>query len=279
MKPLSIDDSRRLFYKRVFAADSGCPNEFEQVSNDILKKCGGVPLAIITIASALASGQVVKPKSEWDILLQSLGSGLTEDKSLEEMRRILSFSYYDLPYHLRTCLLYLCIYPEDSVIDRDRLIWKWVAEGFVHQGNQGTSLFLLGLNYFNQLINRSMIQPIHDDIGQVCSCRVHDMVLDLICNLSHEAKFVNLLDGTGNIMSSQSNVRRLSLHNKNEDHQAKPLRNFTVISRVRSITIFPPAINIMPALSRFEVLRVLDLSDCNFGKVAAYSLSSRMLHI
>ncbi|VAH12504.1 unnamed protein product [Triticum turgidum subsp. durum] len=261
MKPLSIDDSRRLFYKRVFAADSGCPNEFEQVSNDILKKCGGVPLAIITIASALASGQVVKPKSEWDILLQSLGSGLTEDKSLEEMRRILSFSYYDLPYHLRTCLLYLCIYPEDSVIDRDRLIWKWVAEGFVHQGNQGTSLFLLGLNYFNQLINRSMIQPIHDDIGQVCSCRVHDMVLDLICNLSHEAKFVNLLDGTGNIMSSQSNVRRLSLHNKNEDHQAKPLRNFTGISRVRSITIFPPAINIMPALSRFEVLRVLDLSD------------------
>ncbi|VAH12505.1 unnamed protein product [Triticum turgidum subsp. durum] len=188
------------------------------------------------------------------------------------MRRILSFSYYDLPYHLRTCLLYLCIYPEDSVIDRDRLIWKWVAEGFVHQGNQGTSLFLLGLNYFNQLINRSMIQPIHDDIGQVCSCRVHDMVLDLICNLSHEAKFVNLLDGTGNIMSSQSNVRRLSLHNKNEDHQAKPLRNFTVISRVRSITIFPPAINIMPALSRFEVLRVLDLSDCKLWESGSLQL-------
>ncbi|XBJ13812.1 hypothetical protein VPH35_005933 [Triticum aestivum] len=117
-----------------------------------------------------------------------------------------------------------------------------------------------------------MIQPIHDDIGQVCSCRVHDMVLDLICNLSHEAKFVNLLDGTGNIMSSQSNVRRFSLHNKNEDHQAKPLRNFTGISRVRSITIFPPAINIMPALSRFEVLRVLDLSDCKLWESSSLQL-------
>nr|UBY06892.1 NBS-LRR disease resistance protein [Dasypyrum villosum] len=266
MEPLSVDDSRRLFYKRIFPDESRCPNEFEQVSRDILKKCGGVPLAIITIASALAGGQKVKPKCEWDILLQSLGSGLTEDNSLEEMRRILSFSYSNLPSHLKTCLLYLCIYPEDSEIDRDRLIWKWVAEGFVHHGNQGTSLFLLGLNYFNQLINRSMIQPIYDSVGQAYACRVHDMVLDLICNLSHEAKFVNLLDGTGNNMSSQSNVRRLSLQNKNEDHQAKPLTNIMSMSGVRSITIFPPAISIVPSLSMFEVLRVLDLSNCNLGE-------------
>ncbi|XP_044431110.1 disease resistance protein PIK6-NP-like [Triticum aestivum] len=272
MKPLSTDDSRRLFHKRIFPDNSGCPNEFEQVSNDILKKCGGLPLAIITIASALAGGQKVKPKHQWHILLQSLGSGLTEDNSLEEMRRILSFSYYDLPPYLRTCLLYLCIYPEDSQIDRDRLIWKWVAEGFVHNGNQGTSLFLLGLNYFNQLINRSMIQPIYDPIGQVSTCRVHDMVLDLICKLSHEAKFVNLSDGIRNNTSSNSNVRRLSLQNKNEDHKAKPLTNIMSMSRVRSIIIFPPAASIMPALSMFEVLRVLDLSDCNMGEGSSLQL-------
>ncbi|KAM3399700.1 hypothetical protein ACQJBY_004868 [Aegilops geniculata] len=266
MKPLSTDDSRRLFHKRIFPDDSGCTSEFEQVSKDILKKCGGVPLAIITIASALASGQQVKPKHEWDIMLQSLGSGLTEDNSLVEMRRILSFSYYNLPSHLKTCLLYLCIYPEDSEIDRDRLIRKWVAEGFVHHGDQGTSLFLVGLNYFNQLINRSMIQPIYDYIGQVCACRVHDMVLDLLCSLSHEAKFAKLLDGTGDSMSLQGNFRRLSLQDRNKDDQGTPLRNFTGISRVRSITVFTSAINIMPALSRFEVLRVLDLSDCDLGK-------------
>nr|UBY07488.1 NBS-LRR disease resistance protein [Dasypyrum villosum] len=273
MEPLSVDDSRRLFYKRIFPGENGCPNEFEQVSRDILKKCGGVPLAIITIASALAGGQKVKPKCEWDILLQSLGSGLTEDNSLEEMRRILSFSYSNLPSHLKTCLLHLCIYPEDSLIYRDRLIWKWVAEGFVHHGNQGTSLFLLGLNYFNQLINRSMIQPIYDGLGHVYACLVHDMVLDLICNLSHEAKFVNVLDDIGNSISSQSNVRRLSIQNRNEDYPAKPLTNIMSMSRVRSITIFPPVFSIMPALSRFEVLRVLDISDCNLGKGSSLQLN------
>nr|UBY07472.1 NBS-LRR disease resistance protein [Dasypyrum villosum] len=273
MKPLSTDDSRRLFHKRIFSDATGCPSEFQQVSEDILKKCGGVPLAIITIASALASGQQVKPKHEWDIMLQSLGCGLTKDNSLVEMRRILSFSYYNLPSHLKTCLLYLCIYPEDSTIHRDRLIWKWVAEGFVHHGDLETSLFLVGLNYFNQLINRSMIQPIYDNLGQVHFCRVHDMVLDLICNLSQEAKFVNVLDGTRDSMSFQGNVRRLSLQDRTKDHQGTPLRNLTGISRVRSITIFTSAINIMPALSRFEVLRVLDLSDCNLGKSSSLQLN------
>nr|UBY07530.1 NBS-LRR disease resistance protein [Dasypyrum villosum] len=273
MKPLSTDDSRRLFHMRIFPDSSGCPSEFQQVSEDILRKCGGVPLAIITIASALASGQQVKPKHQWDILLQSLGCGLTKDNSLVEMRRILSFSYYNLPSHLKTCLLYLCIYPEDSTIDRDRLIWKWVAEGFVHHGDQETSLFLVGLNYFNQLINRSMIQPIYDVIGHVYACRVHDMVLDLICNLSQEAKFVNVLDRTGDSMSFQGNVRRLSLQDRNKDHEGTPLRNFMGISRVRSITIFTSVINIMPALSRFEVLRVLDLSDCNLGKSSSLQLN------
>nr|AYN64275.1 RGH1 [Hordeum vulgare subsp. spontaneum] len=273
MKPLSIDDSRRLFYKRIFPNDCGCPNEFEHVSKDILKKCGGVPLAIISVASALAGGQKVKPKREWDILLQSLGSGLSKDNSLEEMRRILSFSYYDLPFHLKTCLLYLCIYPEDRLIRRDELVWKWVAEGFVCS-EQGISQFLLGLSYFNELINRSMIQPIYDRIGQVYACRVYDMVLDLICNLSREAKFVNLLDGTGsgNSISSQNNVYRLSLQNKNEDHQPKPLTDIMSMSQVRSITIFPPAINILPSLSRFEVLRVLDLKGCNLKESSSLQL-------
>nr|UER43540.1 Mla7 [synthetic construct]WLJ59285.1 Mla7 [synthetic construct] len=273
MEPLSVDDSRMLFYKRIFPDENACINEFEQVSRDILKKCGGVPLAIITIASALAGDQKMKPKCEWDILLRSLGSGLTEDNSLEEMRRILSFSYSNLPSNLKTCLLYLCVYPEDSMISRDKLIWKWVAEGFVHHENQGNSLYLLGLNYFNQLINRSMIQPIYNYSGEAYACRVHDMVLDLICNLSNEAKFVNLLDGTGNSMSSQSNCRRLSLQKRNEDHQARPFTDIKSMSRVRSITIFPSAIEVMPSLSRFDVLRVLDLSRCNLGENSSMQLN------
>uniref|UniRef100_A0ACD5WT79 Uncharacterized protein n=1 Tax=Avena sativa TaxID=4498 RepID=A0ACD5WT79_AVESA len=134
MEPLSDDDSKRLFYRRIFFDEGGCHTEFEEVSIDILRKCGRVPLAIITIASLLTSDQQVKHVDEWHDLLESIGRGLTENPSVEEMLRILSFSYYDLPSHLKTCLLYLGMFPEDYRIKKDKLIWMCIAESFIQCG-------------------------------------------------------------------------------------------------------------------------------------------------
>jgi len=67
-------------------------------------------------------------------------------------------SYYDLPCHLKTCFLYLSVFPEDYRIDREELIRMWIAEGFITQV-KGQSLEQIGENYFSDLINRSLIQP------------------------------------------------------------------------------------------------------------------------
>ncbi|KAM0825177.1 hypothetical protein ACQ4PT_069750 [Festuca glaucescens] len=281
MKPLSSNDSRRLLYKRIFPHESGCPLEFEEVSTDILKKCGGVPLAIITIASLLASGQQVKPKDEWRVLLESIGRGLTEDPSVEEMLRILSFSYYDLPSHLKTCLLYLSMFPEDYEIRKDRLIWMWISESFVQCEKAGASLFEIGETYFNELVNRNMIQPVYGYMGtEVKACRVHDMVLDLISSLSKVDNFVTVLNGTGDSMSSQSNIRRMSLQNvrKEEGCQATPLESVSTL-QVRSIATFEPAaIGLMPPFLSLVVLRVLDLNGCGIGEHNLGNLGS-LLHL
>jgi hypothetical protein len=127
MKPLSAQDSQILFYRRIFQHENSCPDELQEVSKDILKKCGGVPLAIITIASLLVSNQQVKQKDEWFHLLSSIGHGLTEGATVDDMKKILLFSYYDLPCHLKTCLLYLSIFPEDFEIEKEWLIWRWIA--------------------------------------------------------------------------------------------------------------------------------------------------------
>uniref|UniRef100_A0ACD5U6V0 Uncharacterized protein n=1 Tax=Avena sativa TaxID=4498 RepID=A0ACD5U6V0_AVESA len=264
MKPLSGDDSQRLFYKRIFLRESGCPHELQQVSKDILKKCGGVPLAIVTIASLLASDQHIKMKDQWHALLKSIGHGLTEDAGVEEMQRILSFSYYDLPSHLKTCLLYMSLFPEDMVISRDRLIWMWIAEGFIHRRKQETiSLYQIGESYFSDLINRNMIQPLYiNGEGKADACRVHDMVLDLICSLSSAQNFATILDGTErSTHNSQGKLRRVLFQNSISELTTRRV-DFTSMSQVRSVS--GTATDLIQSLSRFQVLRVLDLEGCYF---------------
>jgi disease resistance protein RPM1 len=54
-KPLQEHDSQRLFQNRIFGLGNECPENLKEVSDKILKKCGGLPLAIIAISSLLAN--------------------------------------------------------------------------------------------------------------------------------------------------------------------------------------------------------------------------------
>lgn len=211
MLPLNEVDSRRLFLNRIFHPDKSCAPELENISASILRKCGGVPLAIITISSLLAN----KPQNpcEWKRVQDSIGSGLSYDSDGDgrDMKHILLLSYWDLPHHLKTCLLYLCIYPEDWHIWCEQLKWKWIAEGFI-ETNQG-SLYQEAESCFNELVNRSLIQLVGDvDSFEEKYCQVHDMVLDLIISLSHEENFATILNGVYKSRpTSGEKIRRLSL--------------------------------------------------------------------
>ncbi|XP_037466429.1 disease resistance protein RGA5-like isoform X1 [Triticum dicoccoides] len=271
MKPLSDEDSQILFNRRIFQSKEKCPEDLQVVSRDILKKCGGVPLAIITIASLLVSNQKIKQKDEWVHVCNSMGRGLTQGGIVKDMKRILSLSYYDLPSHLKPCLLYLSIFPEDSEIERDWLIWRWLAEGFIQCDKEESKcdkeksrLFEIGESYFNELMNRSLIQPAKtNDEGVVVTCHIHDMVLDLICSLSNEEKFVSMLDNVQwHAPNLQKKFRRLSLHNINakvQNHQF----DSTSLAKVRTFAVFSPVTcDWLPSLSSFQFLRVLDLGNC-----------------
>ncbi|CAL4890759.1 unnamed protein product [Urochloa decumbens] len=166
LKPLSDESSEMLFYGRIFGSRDDCPSRFFEVSEKILKKCGGAPLAIVTTASLLANK--LEKIDVWNKVCQSIGSGLLIP-AMDNMRKILLLSYDDLPSHLKTCLLYLSIFPEDYEIRKDRLIGRWVAEGFVQRDQQARdqSFHEIGESYFNELLNRSMVQPADIDMEEI----------------------------------------------------------------------------------------------------------------
>ncbi|KAL6897947.1 hypothetical protein ACP4OV_006906 [Aristida adscensionis] len=255
MQPLNEIDSRRLFFKRVFGTED-CPENFRAIAEDMLKKCKGVPLAITSIASLLASqGMDVE---EWEKTRDSLGSEMEKSGTLEWMRHVLSISYNDLSHDLKTCLLYLGIYPEDYAIDKSELVRRWIAEGFV-RGKHGLDLEEVAESNFNELINRNMIQPSINKYDEVSSCRVHDLMLDVIISKCTEENFMAVIDRRNNI-NGASQVRRISHQFNNRD--MAPVDGRVSLSQVRSYTSFP-ASDYMAPLSKFEVMRVLALDNGN----------------
>ncbi|KAL6851956.1 hypothetical protein ACP4OV_020141 [Aristida adscensionis] len=256
MQPLNMIDSRRLFFKRLFQSEGCCPEQFKAIAEDMLRRCKGVPLAIISVASLLASQGMHVEK--WEKIRNSLSSELETNRTLEWMRHVLSLSYNDLPNDLKTCLLYLAMYPEDYDIKKDELVKRWIAEGFVRE-KHGLELEEVAESNFNELINRSMIQPFFM-FGEVFSCRVHDLMLDLIISKCIEENFITLLDRQNNIDGASHHVRRI-IHQSSKGDMASIVGRMSV-SQVRTYTSFPAADCMVP-LSKFKLLRVLALDKGN----------------
>lgn len=89
MKRLSLEDSEKLFVRRAFGpTNTSCPEELKDAMNNILKKCDGLPLAIVSIGSLLA--RYISPGSKHmrETVCRSIGSQMESNPTLEGMRKI-----------------------------------------------------------------------------------------------------------------------------------------------------------------------------------------------
>ncbi|XP_019164375.1 PREDICTED: disease resistance protein RPM1-like isoform X2 [Ipomoea nil] len=267
LKLLSKEDSWELFCKKTFLSDS-CPPHLVKIAEDIVNRCGGLPLAIVVIAGILATkGEDI---AEWKSFQNGVNLQLkTNDCRMENLKNLLSLSYYDLPYHLKYCFLYFSIYPEDAKIEKNRLIRLWIAEGFVQENGDQVKEEVAEA-YLNQLIHRNLIQIAEKSYaGKIIGLRVHDILREIILSKALEQNFAVILTGQNKEWSDK--CRRLIIHRFDDDI----LKSTSSKSHIRSLQFYNDNDEVLVSSSLSKLLsfdyyiplKVLDLSYTRLVKV------------
>lgn len=249
MRPLDEEHSKRLFFKEA-SSDYYAPAE------QVLKKCDGLPLALVTTAQLLQSKCQLTPEGCAD-LCRYLGEHVEKEETLARMKHALLQSYYSLRGHvLKACLLYLGIFPSGRPVRRKCLIRRWLAEGFV-QADYRRSAPVVAIDNFKELMNRSILQ--HVDMSnntEAKTCQTHGMVREFILQKSMCENFITLLYDQARLPDK---IRRLSIHHNGA---ADRLKTDIDLSLVRSLTIFGKADEHVLEFSKYKLLQVLDLEEC-----------------
>ncbi|KAL2901557.1 Disease resistance protein RPM1 [Bienertia sinuspersici] len=259
LQPLPQEAALELFSKKAFhsGVEGDCSSDLKEVSTNIVRRCEGLPLAIVAIAGMVSTKR--KTLSELQKLESSLGSEILTNPHLSNMSRILSLSYYDLPYYLKLCLMHFGMLPEDYSIRHARLLRLWIAEGFV-KGAKGKTMEQVAEECLAELINRSLVQVSRIDVdGKIRTIRVHDLMREIILSKSEELCFGHVW--TGGSSGFDGLTRRLSIHRCNEDSFLKRNRKFGI----RSLSMFQvdnlPCSIMRELVKVFKLLKVLDLQD------------------
>uniref|UniRef100_A0A0D3A6V6 Uncharacterized protein n=1 Tax=Brassica oleracea var. oleracea TaxID=109376 RepID=A0A0D3A6V6_BRAOL len=116
-----------------------CQNAGEVARSDLIEpiakafslECGGLPLAIITVGTAMRGKTNVML---WEHALNQLSRSVPWIKSIEEkIYQPLKLSYDFLEGQAKSCFLLCALFPEDYSIEVTELVMYWIAEGFMEE--------------------------------------------------------------------------------------------------------------------------------------------------
>lgn len=162
LQGLKEEDSRSLFEKVAFSSEQwNHHDDFVKIGQKIVEACCGVPLAI-RVAGSLVYGQ---DKKKWEAV-QEVG---VANMGINDITQILKLSYHHLSFSLKNCFNYCAIFPKDYRMEKNTLIYLWIAHNYIVPSHKGQSIEDAGEEHFLILLRRCFFQDIRkdDDTGEV----------------------------------------------------------------------------------------------------------------
>ncbi|XP_071733871.1 putative disease resistance RPP13-like protein 1 [Rutidosis leptorrhynchoides] len=140
---------------------------------DLVKKCGGLPLALIALGRLLRTKE--KEEYYWKELLNSEIWRLNDGSGIIPALRL---SYHDLSACLKRLFAYCSFFPKDYIFDKRELVLLWMAEGFLHHSTLNNSTEEhFGDECFEELLSRSFFQDAPNENRSLYV--MHDLINDL----------------------------------------------------------------------------------------------------
>ncbi|XP_049365104.1 disease resistance protein RPP13-like [Solanum verrucosum] len=245
----------------------------KKLAEEMVDKCKGLPLAIVVLGGLLSYRKEV---DEWQKVKTHLWQHMKNDSV--EISHILSLSYNDLSFELKQCFLYIGIFQEDDVIDAEKLMHLWLAEGFIPRIRE--HMEDIAENFLHELVSRSLIQVLETIFDKKFKCRIHDLLRDLVVQKAAEVHLYDIYDPRVNSITPFRH--RHAIHVQTERYLSLDLSKL----KVRSILFFDKEFKVldhskmsMISGTTFPHLYVLDLENICFSGGDLPDAIGNMVHL
>ncbi|KAH6819611.1 hypothetical protein C2S51_003214 [Perilla frutescens var. frutescens] len=272
-----------LLREKVFDGEP-CSFQLERAGRRIAEKCDGLPLTILAVADLLSEAE--KTLEYWKKVATQEKHQLFVE-AYEQVSKVLHPSYENLPQHLKMCLLYMGVFPQNHNVPTSKIINMWIAEGLILEQNTTKSSKKLAVKCLDELAANSVVvyqkstksssnMSISDE--EIKACGLHSSWWHLCYKEATKINFFHVLNSReDSLVKRMKGQSRLSIHNNillaikevyesMEDHCA---------SSARSLLFYGPYSRYpIPVCSAFKLLEVLDALKIRF-----YGFPSQVLEL
>ncbi|XP_040972219.1 disease resistance protein UNI [Gossypium hirsutum] len=176
---LKSEEAWKLFQDKVGDETLNSHPDIRELAKQVAKRCGGLPLALITICRAMACKTTCV---EWNYAIKKLKrSSLTKMKN--EVFPLLKCSFDNFPVTTQSCFLYCCLYPEDYRIPKKRLVEYWFCEWLLNQFDKFSEAQMQGDCIISSLLSACLLERDGEDF-----VKMHDVIRDMALWITWELK-------------------------------------------------------------------------------------------